>query len=57
MENNRQIKKEEAEEYARNLNCKHFSTSAKANIGVDEIFKYLTQGDIFFNKFIIMKGI
>jgi len=32
-----------AEKYAQDLGCVHFSTSAKANLGVDEMFKFVTE--------------
>eukprot|EP00825_Cyclidium_porcatum_P040837 TRINITY_DN5250_c0_g1_i2.p1 TRINITY_DN5250_c0_g1~~TRINITY_DN5250_c0_g1_i2.p1 ORF type:complete len:217 (-),score=40.32 TRINITY_DN5250_c0_g1_i2:275-925(-) len=41
MEGQRQILKSEAESYAQANNAKHFNTSAKANIGIEDMFKYI----------------
>jgi GTPase SAR1 family protein len=43
LENNRQIKKEEAEKYAASLGLDHFSASARTGQNVKEIFKVLTE--------------
>jgi small GTP-binding protein len=40
-ENERQIDKGVAEEYARRNNAKHFETSAKMGKGIEEVFAYL----------------
>ena len=39
LENNRQIKKAEAEAYARTLGLDHFSASARTGNNVKEIFQ------------------
>ncbi len=43
LENNRQIKKEEAEKYAQGLGLDHFSASARTGNNVKEIFTVLTE--------------
>ena len=42
----RQIKREDAEEYATRNNAKYFETSAKTNRGIEEVFNYLAAGEI-----------
>lgn len=46
LENSRQIKKSDAEEFARKIGAYHIETSAKANVGINEIFKRLIGGTI-----------
>ncbi|KAM3137171.1 hypothetical protein pb186bvf_010717 [Paramecium bursaria] len=41
MKNSIQIDQKEVEEYAKKVGAKHFLTSAKANIGIDLLFKSL----------------
>ncbi|XP_065187494.1 ras-related protein Rab-21-like [Sycon ciliatum] len=43
LEKNRHVSKEEAEEYAASVGAKHFSTSAKLNRGIDDVFLDLTK--------------
>lgn len=43
LEKNRVVTLEEAEAYAASVNAKHYSTSAKLNKGVDELFYDLAQ--------------
>jgi len=43
MERNRVVPLEKAEEYAESVGAKHYSTSAKLNKGVDELFLDLTK--------------
>ncbi|KAL4434967.1 hypothetical protein ABPG74_017723 [Tetrahymena malaccensis] len=41
LENNRQIDKQFAEDYAKSVGARHFLTSAKNNRGIDELFQYV----------------
>lgn len=43
LEKNRHVSKEEAEEYAQSVGAKHFSTSAKLNRGIEELFLDVTK--------------
>ena len=45
-DSDRQIKKEDAEEYAKRNNAKYFETSAKTNKGIQEVFNYLGAGQL-----------
>lgn len=47
LERNRVVTLTEAEEYANSVGAKHFSTSAKLNKGVNEIFLDLAKSIIF----------
>eukprot|EP01016_Furgasonia_blochmanni_P002747 TRINITY_DN11073_c0_g1_i6.p2 TRINITY_DN11073_c0_g1~~TRINITY_DN11073_c0_g1_i6.p2 ORF type:complete len:156 (+),score=20.09 TRINITY_DN11073_c0_g1_i6:111-578(+) len=49
-ESERQIKLEEAENYAIKNGAKHFSTSAKSSTGLHEMFSYLAKAIIEKNK-------
>lgn len=42
MENQRQVKKDEAEKFAQEVGASHFSGSAKSGMGIQEIFKSLS---------------
>ena len=42
----RDISLEEAENYAKENNAKHFSTSAKSGKGIEEMFRYLAESII-----------
>lgn len=44
MVQQRQVDLKDAEAFAKQNNAKHFSTSAKANIGISEMFQYLVTG-------------
>lgn len=41
----RQIPEEEGKAYANSVGCRHFSTSAKTGLNVEEMFKYVAQGN------------
>ncbi|EGR27830.1 ras oncogene family protein, putative, partial [Ichthyophthirius multifiliis] len=41
LENQRQITKQSAEDYAKQVGAKHFTTSAKANLGINEMFQFI----------------
>ena len=42
MENQRQVKKDEAEKFAQEVGALHFSGSAKSGMGIQEMFKCLS---------------
>ena len=44
----RQIKLQEAEDYAKQLGVQHFSASARTGSNVKDIFKYLTESKFFY---------
>lgn len=57
MVQQRQVDLKDAEAFAKQNNAKHFSTSAKANIGISEMFQYLvTEIDVQHGKKIKPKG-
>ena len=43
-ESDRQINRDDAEDYAKRNNAKYFETSAKSNKGISEVFNYLGAG-------------
>lgn len=47
LEKNRQVSLAEAEQYAKEVGARHFSTSAKLNKGINEMFIDLTTRSCF----------
>lgn len=43
LESQRQVSKEQAEQFAKNEKFKYFETSSKNNIGIEETFQYLAE--------------
>ena len=47
MKNQMQIDKNEVEEYCKRIGAKHFFTSAKSGIGINDMFKSLAESNIY----------
>lgn len=47
MKNQMQIDKNEVEEYCKKIGAKHFFTSAKSGVGINEMFKSLGESNTY----------
>ena len=51
LENNRQVKLDQAEAEAKKFGGVHYNASARSGQGVKEVFRYLTERKLSFNHF------